>query len=242
MASSTWLESFDTPLYHMVFRDAAIQQYMHCINTLLFISKSLSIMWFLCRFADVSGSCNDFISFDCMLGKLLWGIKLLQPWWTYILSRWANQAEFLRPDNQKEIFHENSWENSGTLRIYNQAQWLISLDKFFVVMFDILSLLSQNFCTMFQLLKINLQFLIISCHLNGRLDPKWQRILLCLCGFHYEICPTVPQLCFLHTLFSSMQWYVGLVQLSVLSEILLTEASYTALQRAACINRVLLTQ
>lgn len=52
--------------------------------------------------------------------------------------------------------------------------------QIFVAMFDIHSFLTQNFSTMLQLLKIILQFLNISCSLNGRLEPKWQRILLCL--------------------------------------------------------------
>lgn len=47
----------------MVFGDAAVQKCIHYINTLLFISKSLNIMWFLCRFADMSLSCNDFYLF-----------------------------------------------------------------------------------------------------------------------------------------------------------------------------------
>ena len=59
-SNGTKLEPFDTPAYHMVFRNTSVQKYVHYIKTLLFISKSLSIMWFLCRFTDKSVSSNDF--------------------------------------------------------------------------------------------------------------------------------------------------------------------------------------
>lgn len=59
-SNSAKLEPSDTPAYHMVFRNASIQKYIHYIHTLLFISTSLSIMWFLCKFTDKSVSSNDF--------------------------------------------------------------------------------------------------------------------------------------------------------------------------------------
>lgn len=100
-------------------------------------------------------------------------------------------------------------------------------------MFDIHSFLSQIFSAMFQLLNISLQFLNISCSLNGRLEPKWQRILLCVCVVFMM---KSAQLClscvsFTHyspTCSARLGWFSSVCCL----KLLLTEALYKGVPRS----------
>lgn len=104
--------------------------------------------------------------------------------------------------------------------------------QIFVLMFDIHSFLSQNFRIMSQLLKINLPFLNISCRLNGRWDPKWQRILLCVrVAFTMksaQLClSSVPFTHYSPTHRDMLGWFNSVCCL----KLLLTEASYTGVPR-----------
>lgn len=112
--------------------------------------------------------------------------------------------------------------------------------KNFAVMFDIHSFLSQNFSTVFQLLKINLQFLKISCSLHGRWDPKWQRILLCVCVVFIM---KSAQLCLSYVSFThySPKCWAGSAQ-CVVWNCCWPRYHIQVCQGAVCINWTLLTQ